>query len=189
MSTDDTSELRDRLVLAQEEQEHVLLRRDELAEAEQLDGYVLAVGSDWLLLQSLDQSLFLDGWTALRVEDVTAGSPRRSQDFVRRALELQGQWPPRLPSTEVVLDDVASVVRSMAAVHPLLSLHIEDADDAFVIGHPHEVRAHQVALRIVSPQGLWEVAPVRWPIEQLTRVDAGMRYESVLYDVAGPPPA
>ena len=59
-----------------------------------VEGYVAAVGKQWCVLVTVDDGLY-DGHVLLRIEDVRALRPPRSDRLVaKRLLQLDGRWPP-----------------------------------------------------------------------------------------------
>lgn len=82
--------------LARAQAEGLLVRvRRSLPDADVLDGFVVAVGTEWLALARLSDRIELDGWTLLRSADVRAVKLEPDPDcFEIRALRARGQWPP-----------------------------------------------------------------------------------------------
>src|SRR4051812_37944240 len=89
------------LEAAQTSQSLVRLSR-RIPKAGKLDGYVVASSSRWLLLALHDPNMFLNGWTAVRLDDLTrmedGGGP---ESFPAKALRLTGDWPPRPPAQDI----------------------------------------------------------------------------------------
>ena len=180
--------LRRRLDAARNEFELVRIART--VSDDSLTGYVLDVGEAWLLIALLDnESVRLESFTTLRLHDIdeikTAGGDR----FVRRALELQGQWPPEGPPVEIALDDAAAIVRSGAGICPLVTIHPElDDPDICFIGVPHGSADGMLELHEIDTQAEWEAETQRHPLKDVTRIDFGGRYEEWLYRIGGQPP-
>jgi hypothetical protein len=174
------------LARAAEKLELVRLRRD-IPDADEVEGYVLEVGAEWVLLARFDPEVFLNGFELVRRSDVVGAGKRHARQFFRRALELHGEWPPVRPEWEIPLDDVSSLLSAVAAHRPLLTIHTEaDDPDVCFIGAPVKVGRRRLSLVEATPRAVWAAKPTKWPLEDITRIDFGGRYEQALYDVAGP---
>ncbi|GAA4545934.1 hypothetical protein [Amycolatopsis samaneae] len=161
----------------------VHLHRD-IDGADRIAGFVLAVGVEWILLARLDPGIFLDGYTFVRREDLRRVEKPASRHFVRRALELHGEWPPVAP--EHRLDGIVPVLESAAAAFPLLTVHVERADpEVCYIGTPVKIGRRALRLAEVTPSAEWTDEPSKWRFADITRVECGGRYERTLSEVAG----
>lgn len=178
--------VRARLLAAQTDL--ALVRIDRGGVLDVIDGYVLGVGVEWLLLAVLDHGIVLDGHTCLRVRDVKHVGRRHVGDMVQQALALRGQWPPTLPTAALDLDDASGLLSSLTG-EPLVTVHAEH-DDATIcfIGAPVGLGERSLRLLEITPRAVWHDRPTKHRVEDLTRVDVGGRYEEALLNVAGPPP-
>lgn len=156
--------------------------------ADRLDGFVLAVGESWLLMTEVDEGVSLNGFTALRPADVVKVK-RRKNPFVRRALELHGEWPPARPLGEVSLATTRELIESAAACYPLVTLYLEEMNPGMCfIGVPAAFTRASAYLQEVTPRATWEDTTRKYKLSDITQVAFGARYEGALHDVAGPPP-
>jgi hypothetical protein len=155
--------------------------------SDRLDGFVVGVGRDWVLMASLDPSIHLDGHTAVRIRDVSKVDRRGGPDtFVGRALMARGEWPP--VAVEVDLDRVDDLIRTAAELSPLVTLHVEAHNPRVCfIGRPVRFGRKAVRLKEITPEAKWVERPTRWPFADITRVEFGGRYESALIIVGGAP--
>jgi hypothetical protein len=173
------------LTRAAEKLELVRLRRD-IPGADEIEGYVLDIGVEWVLLARLDPEVFLNGFVLVKLSDVVRAGKSSSRQFVRRALELHGEWPPARPDWKLSLDDIAGLLAAVAARRPLLTIYVEDDDpEVCFIGAPAKIGRRKLHLLEVSPRAVWDAEPTKWPLADVTRIDFGGRYEQALYDVAG----
>jgi hypothetical protein len=179
--------LRAELETAAREQARLRLSRS-IRGSDKVDGFVVGLGQAWVLVAVLDPNMYLNGFAALRLADVKRVERRGGPDsFAGKALAARGEWPPH--GADVNLDDLAELIRSAAAVAPLVTLHIEAADpDVCFIGRPVGFTRRWVHLLQISPEAEWDVEPARWEFTEVTRVDFGGRYEEALSRVGGPPP-
>lgn len=154
-----------------------------------IEGFVLDIGRQWVLLAVLDASIVLDGFAALRIEDIHTVDVQASSDFIRKALTLREFWPPSQPPRPVGLADVRELLSSSAGATPLVTVHLEETDpDCCYIGVVREIDTDHVALLEVTPSAEWELEPTSYPLDEITRVDLGGRYEDALFSIAGHPP-
>jgi hypothetical protein len=156
---------------------------------DKLDGFVVGIGQAWVLLAVLDANIYLNGYAALRLGDVSKVKRRGGPDtFVGRALAARGEWPP--VAADVDLDSVADLVRTASDVAPLVTLHVEEDDpDVCFIGRPLRFTSRSVHLLEITPQADWHDHPTKWAFADVTRVDFGGRYEEALALIGGAPPA
>lgn len=161
-----------------------------IAGADLSEGYVVGIGSKWLLLAVLDDRIVLDGYTAVRVDDIRKVRVKKNQSFVRRALEMREQWPPTRPP-EVELDRTGDLIRSVAAAWPLVTFFAErDDPDLCYIGRPVAWSGKSADWLHITSQAEWDVDAIdRRHLRDVTRVDFGGLYEDALAAVAGPAPS
>lgn len=154
-------------------------------DGEELEGYVVALGTDWVVLhRSVD--LRLVGWVAVHLDSIRAVNRSRNPGVMDRALEFWEQKPenPRLDPTS----DIA-LLQSAGNAFPLVSLHEEDRYvGECAVGIPVRVTEKKVDLLDVSPAATWDDAPRRFPLKRLTRIEVGDDYLVALHHLAGPPP-
>ena len=169
--------------------ELVELRR-KIKQAERVKGYVLGIGTKWILLAYMNfEEVRVDRYVAVRLADIDRVKPVKNSRFPQRAMELRGQWPPAGPSEPVDLDDSRGLMASVARQSPLVSIEDEnDAPNACYIGTVEQLTARTVTLFEVSPDAEW-YRHRRWKLADLTWVQFGGPYEAALYAVAGPPPS
>lgn len=150
------------------------------------DGYVLGVGSTWVLIAPVETSVLrLNGVTALRLADVSAVEAPDST-FVARALESQGETP---VDASLALDSLRALVNDGVGRFPLVTLHAETQDDAeILIGVPVEWPDGAVELLEIDADAEWMDETQVLQLDEVTRVDFGARYEQLLWELGGPPP-
>lgn len=176
----------DRLLRAMGKREPVRVRRN-IRKTGYVEGYVVAVGAEWVLVALL-QDVAFNGFVALRLNDVTGAKRAHAPKFYRRALELHGEWPPAAPPGDIMLDGIRELVESAAGTHLLVTIHIEREDpEVCFIGAPVKFSRRWLHLLEVTPKAKWGAAPSKWDLTAITRVDFDGRYERALLEVAGPP--
>lgn len=150
------------------------------------DGYVLGVGTVWLLIAPVETSVLrLNGVTALRLQDIeTIDAPEST--FVARALEHQGEQP---QPVSLALDSLRALVNEGIGRYPLVTLHAEGGEFSEVlIGVPVEWPEEAVELLEIDADAEWMDETQVLQLDEVTRVDFGARYEQLLWELGGPPP-
>lgn len=180
----DPTRVRHDLEAAAAAQEIILVRRA-IARADELEGYVVELSPDWFLLHLLDESIFLNGYVALRVADVrrvkVIGAP---DSFEARALRHFGQQVRRPEGID--LTSTAGLLTTVAEHYPVVSIHFEEAEpDSLRAGKVLGTLAGVLMLHEISPEATWDEQPTMLPISCITRVDFGGRYEEALAAVGG----
>lgn len=183
----DKKRIGERLERAREGRLLVSVRRW-IPRSDAVDGFVVSIGSDWVALAKFTDSVHIDGWSLLRLEDIQAVSIDPDPDcFEAKALRARSEWPP--PMADVVLDDVAEVVRSASEVEPLTTVFVEYyRPDICWVGALTSIDKRALWLHEVDPQGMWRRKPRAIDLEDVTRVEFGGDYEKALRLVAGPHP-
>lgn len=165
--------------------EPVRLQRS-LTGAEWLDGFVMAVADDWVLLHRF-HNVQLDGWSAVRLDTVRRVERDGDDSLVSRVLRARSQQPTGI---EVDLTNVVTVTKSVAKALPLVTFNREALyPGECVIGRPIRFTKKRVHLINVDTDATWDLEPYRLDLADITRVDGGRDYETGLYQLAGEPPA
>lgn len=153
---------------------------------DKLEGFVLDVGSQWLLLHVLSSDVFLNGHAALRVSDVRSVKPLGITSFWARALKHYAENP-RRPG-RVNLTSTRTVVETLARRFPLITIHTERRDpNVCYIGIPDAITSQSLRLREITPEARWENESTTYRLKEITRVEIGGRYEAALLAVGGLP--
>lgn len=164
--------------------EPVLVRRN-LWKADHLEGFVVDVDDAWATLH-LVHDVGLNGWSTVRLDTVRDVVHLGADAFITRALDLVGDEP--LP-LGLDLESAADVIRSSASAFPLVTLYTEAADPGVcAIGRPRRLGATKVSFLDISSEGEWEEDPRHLRLADITRVDVGGRFETVLHHLGGYPP-
>ena len=82
---------------------HDLVRFDRFVDGDGwLEGYVVAVGECWVVVALVTQGE-PDGWAVFARSDLRSFWASPGDRFMRRVLELDGQWPPAGPTESLPL--------------------------------------------------------------------------------------
>lgn len=148
-------------------------------------GWVLDVGEEWLLLHQVSDRIWLDGYLAMRIDDITGvrDLDEAHDGFIPRALALREQSAQ--PSAGVVVTNLPDLLRSAAAAFPLVSMAVERDEEPYaVIGEVTEVTDDHVTLRPITPAATWDDEPDELALDEITTVIFDAEYERALALVA-----
>jgi hypothetical protein len=151
--------------------------------SERVNGFVVGLGSKWVLVAATTDGGYFDGFTAIRARDVTR--VRRDRSFEGVFARAQPQWPPTAPGG-VDLDSTRRMLRTLAATAPLLGIEKEKERSATWIGEVVTVRRGWVRLHEVHPDATWHRRPLWYECRAVTRASVGSHYLTGLAAVAGP---
>lgn len=147
-------------------------------------GYVVAVGRRWALLAQVGDAT-LDGWIAVRLRDVR--TVRRAKNRISAEYApTQPGWPP-VPPDGIVLDDVRSVLTTMAEQAPVIGIEATKPSGVLWIGRLTGVHGRWFGLQDVLHDGTWR-GPLGYRLRRVTTVEFGGRYLTAVAAVGGPPP-
>jgi len=164
----------------------IQLRRSRIfADMSWWNGYVHATSSELVLVQPLSDRIDLDGYSILRIADISdfaVDYPR--QDFHRRA--LAAKRIAAAPPAPIDLSSIESALRSIEATYPLFVVHREVEDpEVCEVGRLKFATSESYALRAMSPEAVWVDDPRHYAFSSITRVDFDSEYENTLALVAG----
>jgi hypothetical protein len=147
-------------------------------------GFVVAAGAEFLLLHRLSDRLDLDGYSAVRIRDITGlerDFPRKP--FYIKALATKGIRP--VVPEGIVLSDAHQLLSSVQERYPLIVIEQERLQpEECVIGRIKLTSENTYALRVISPSATWEVDDRTYRYSEVTRVGFDGEYERTLALVA-----
>jgi hypothetical protein len=148
-----------------------------------VDGYVVGVSDDFVLMHILDPNLYLNGYSVLRVGDIADIHILNSaESFMDRALKLRGIEPVLQPGID--LTGLPALLESANQHYPLITLHCENLDENICyIGRIRKMAEKKLVLEEINPCAQWERVRC-YKFKDITRVDFGGGYESALALVA-----
>lgn len=182
------SQVRKRLEKAHRDQTLVRVRRGQLTGGSSIDGYVVSVADRWVVIQELDDSVYFDGYSAVRLKDISSVRPDDKAEYVERALATLGRPEPTFSLSQ---DARTSEVLALAAANaPLVGFHLEQYDgEPLHIGQLGRLGKKRFEMLCVEANGKWDLAPERWPYKEVTQVSFGGRYYSALEAFGETPPS
>lgn len=155
--------------------------------ADRIDGFVVAVGERWALVQSTAEGGHFDALVAIRVKDVT--KVRKDRTFEERFARTLPTWPPTAPP-DVRLDSTRRLIKSIRHLAPLVAIEQEQRRGGVQwIGAPVGEYRGWLMLHEVRPDGSWSDEPLGYRFKRITKVEVGGRYKDALAAVMAPSPS
>ena len=153
-----------------------------------IDGFVIAVGKKWVLLQRTMGGGFFDGHVAIRLSDVER--VRDDTSFESRFARTRPQWPPAAPPLMRArdLDTTAGMLVSLLASDQLVAIERSKSTGATWIGRPYALERKRFYLWEVNPQAEWHEEPLGYRLRSITTVVLNDHYQRGLGAIAGEPP-
>ncbi len=154
-------------------------------EGEDSFGYVVGISSEWLVTHYIADHLRLDGYDAVRIDDLTDFTTdcERAR-FLARCVEMKAQSP--LPPTGIRVDSTRELLESVVENFTVVMLHREHVSpDECELGTLKMVSDESYALRWMTPTAEWEDDESVYRFDDVTRVTFGSEYETTLAGIAG----
>jgi len=164
----------------------MLKRIGRASSSDDLDGFVLGIGELWVLIATLSESIYIDGFALIPLGEIVDVEDRSDEmRFVQRALALQRSWPPPRPAVPIDLNDTAAMFKAIAATAPVVTVFTERVDDdVCFIGVPRNITAESLMLREIRYDATWSVKPSTWSFAEITRIEFADRYSGIIFAVA-----
>jgi hypothetical protein len=160
-------------------EEYTLARFESPFEPGWTHGYVVDVGPDWALLLLVEDGCRFDGFACHRIADIKKLKPDPYADFTEAALRLRGEEVLTAPTVD--LKEIAKLLRSVAKVADVVTIHRETVDpDVCWIGALTKVKGKECWLMAIGPDAVWNKKATIFPIAEITRVEWGGAYEEAL---------
>ena len=153
--------------------------------ADSVNGYVVAIGSQWILVAVAADGGYFDGHAALRLGDLRA---IRKDETFEPILRRQPEWPPTTPRPDINLDSVGELLMTVGSHDSLVGIEKENEFNDLWIGVVRFVTKKHVALHEINPQARWHPAALGYKLKSITKVTEGSRYQGALREVAPPTP-
>ncbi|PYF83278.1 MULTISPECIES: hypothetical protein [Marinomonas] len=143
------------------------------------DGFVVDANEEMVLLQLVDDSVRLNGYQVLFLEDISDfAHPAPFNDFQKKVLSLRGE---EVVDPEVDLDDLAVMLIDISEEFGLVTLHREEVEpDSCEIGRV--VRADSVTYELeeIGSDARWFDETFEYDLYDITRIEFGGAYEEAL---------
>ena len=143
-------------------------------------GFVVQVDERWMVVQTLNPGVYVQGYDVLRVADVTEVEAHPKGGFIERAVAGLGGRPP----VEFSLPQGAGtreVLVAAAAQAKFICVYLEALwDSPLLIGHLGRLGSRKFEMDLINSRGVWDDVVSRWWYGDVTRVSFGCRYEAAL---------
>jgi len=155
----------------------------EKVDSQPITGFIVGVSQDFLLIHYRSDAIILDGYTVVRIQDVTLVDDKpKYGEFYTKALKLRG-YKPKAPSG-IRLDSIASILESTNEHYSLVTIHREGLSNDCTIGRVEKLTDKTVILEWLTPDAQWEGYSPRYRLTSITKIDFGGLYEDALALVA-----
>lgn len=153
---------------------------------EPVDGIVLDLADEWVLLAVLRDGGYFNGFTVLRVADISTVNSKKT--FIP-FLHSHQPWPPARPKEPIDLTGPASFLADVARTATVVGLWTEVRQpDMLWIGAPVEWGKKSAWVLTIDPNATWEDLMIKVKFKHLTRVDFSDDYINAVLELAGPMP-
>ena len=142
-----------------------------------LDGFVVALGTKWVVLQRMMDGGFFDGHVAVRLSDIKKVVTDTS--FEAGFASTQDEWPPALPETVETLDlnSTAGMLIGLLRPDRLVGIERKKPSDAIWIGVPYAVERATLFLWEAKPDATWHDQPYGYAFSSITTVVLNDHYQ------------
>lgn len=143
------------------------------------DGFVVDANEEMVLLQLVDDSVRLNGYQILFLEDISDfAHPAPFNDFQKKVLALRGE---EVIDPEVELDDLAVLLIDISEEFGLVTLHREEIEpDSCEIGRVVRADAVTYELEEIGSDARWFDDTFEYDLYDITRIEFGGAYEDAL---------
>jgi len=143
------------------------------------DGFIIDANEDMVLLQLVDDSIRLNGYQILFLEDISDFvHPAPFNDFQKKVLELRQE---EIQNPEIELGELNQVLLSISEDYGLVTLHREELEsDSCEIGRV--VKADDVSFELeeIGSDARWFDETYEYDLYDITRIEFGGAYEEAL---------
>lgn len=143
------------------------------------DGFVVAANEEMLLLQLVDDSIRLNGYQVLFLEDISDFvHPAPFNDFQKKALELRGE---EIQDSGIELGDLSQMLLDICDQYGLVTLHREELEpDSCEIGRVLRADSITYEMEEIGSDARWFDEPYEYDLYDITRIEFGGAYEEAL---------
>jgi hypothetical protein len=143
------------------------------------DGFVVDANEEMVLLQIVDDSVRLNGYQVLFLEDISDfAHPAPFNDFQKKVLALRDE---KMVDPEVELLDLAVLLIDISEEFGLVTLHREEIEpDICEIGRVIRADAVTYELEEIGSDARWFDDTFEYDLYDITRIEFGGAYEEAL---------
>ena len=138
-------------------------------------GFVVDIGTDFVMIARLFQSTMLNGLRAIRLTAIREILATHDEAFILRAMQVQAQMiPPMVPFRAETLAEF------LATVCDHFSMVIVESELQCAAGMIEQVEDDVVRMRTISAEGDWIEEPFFIAASEINNVYFGSQYEETL---------
>ncbi|WP_110240177.1 hypothetical protein [Nocardioides gilvus] len=155
--------------------------------ADRVDGFVVAMGSKWVLIAQTRDGGYFDGLTAVRLRDVVKVAD--DSTFAERFARSQPQWPPSAPE-DLDLGKTRRLIETLSKASELIGIEQERRHKSAMqwIGAVDEIESGWLWLREVRSDATWHDEALGYKLSRITKVVVLNDYQLGLTAIAGQVP-
>ena len=152
--------------------------------ADRVDGFVIAMGSKWVLIAETRDGGYFDGLVAVRLRDVVEVAD--DSTFAERFARSQPEWPPTAPR-DLDLDKTRGLIMTLSKTSALIGVEQERRHKSAMrwIGAVDEIDSGWLWLREVRPDATWHDESLGYKLSRITKVAVLDDYQLGLAAIAG----
>jgi hypothetical protein len=147
-------------------------------------GVVLQIGDDWMLMATVRDGGYLNGYMALRLDLIRHV---RAEHGLEEFLKQGPTWPPRKVVTGAT-NSPRSLLESGIETSGVLSVFMEKKwQRTFFVGVPVKYSKKAAELVTIGTKARWEDGTFKVRYKDLTQISFGGDYEKALWATVGGP--
>jgi hypothetical protein len=135
-------------------------------------GFVIGLSYDWLLLRQY-HDFHLDGYVALRIQDISEVRSGRSEQHWEKMLTAEGLLDKTVPEY-ISLHHITTLIKSLQERGQNIIIRCEELSNTgaeFCIGKVISVEDNHVSFACFDGAGIWEEQPYLIPLCSITLVE------------------
>lgn len=153
------------------------IRREESPDREA--GFVLRVTEAFVVVNMITDHMHVDGLAVFPLASITEVREAEPRSSFRHAVDLFHLMP--AAPGPLVLDSWAAILKSAAAEWEVVTCHLEKRyPGECYIGLVKGIRGQKLHMQLINPKGELEDRVEVFDLPDLTKVEMGGRYESVI---------
>lgn len=143
------------------------------------DGFIIDANEDMVLLQLVDDSIRLNGYQILFLEDISDFvHPAPFNDFQKKVLELRQE---EISDPGIELGELNQILLNISEEYGLVTLHREELEsDSCEIGRVIKADDVSFELEEIGSDARWFDETYDYDLYDITRIEFGGAYEDAL---------
>jgi hypothetical protein len=170
--------MQEKLFKAQSKRQMVRIERAALLDKYD-HGFVLAVSPELVLIRNA-VDFTIDGYSVIRISDITSYRSGRYERFIEKIYREEGWMGEIGESPSVDITNLRSLLHSLMGSGKNIIVECErPGDDAFYIGKPVGVTKAGVSMRCFDALGQWDSSSQQIVYDQITKVRFEEKYINI----------